>query len=127
MISIATRAPIRGLGVFGPVFFIVFSGSSTASGPAGDPESFLSITKQADGRCQILSSGGKLAVIRNSHPSRDIRFRLVRLFVDVPQQGRASGIASAGENAQKLGCTLVDGREQRWVVESAEFATAATK
>ena len=76
-----------------------------------------------DGKCQNLSQGGKLQVMRNTHPAQPIRFRLIRYFVDVRQRGRATGIAEPGGEPIKIGCTLVGGRPQRWVVERAEFTT----
>ena len=33
-----------------------------------------------DGRCQILSDGGKLRILRNTHDERDIDYRLTRMF-----------------------------------------------
>jgi hypothetical protein len=98
-----------------------------ASGPNEDVKSFLTIAAQADGRCQNFSAGGKLAIVRNDHPKKNIRFRLIRLFVDIRQPGRTSGIAEAGSAAQNLGCTIVDGREQRWIVEKAEFTSEVEK
>jgi hypothetical protein len=84
-------------------------------------ESFLSFEDTTDGRCQNLSPGGKLTVIRNAHPTKSIRFRLIRYFVDVRQQGRATGVLLPGGDPVKIGCSRVDGRKQRWVVEKADF------
>lgn len=103
----------------------LFGHCVVASAPLEDAKAFITIATQADGRCQNLSAGGKLAVVRNVHPQTNIRFRLIRMFVDVPQLGRATGIAVSGAPGQKLGCTLVDGREQRWVVERATFTSEA--
>ncbi|MFT4563632.1 MAG: hypothetical protein ACI9BW_003388 [Gammaproteobacteria bacterium] len=84
-------------------------------------ESFLSFEDKLDGRCQNLSPGGKLTIIHNAHPTETIRFRLIRYFVDVRQQGRATGVLLPDGNPVKIGCNLVDGRKQRWVVEKADF------
>lgn len=73
-----------------------------------------------DGRCQILSDGGKLRVMRNVHPTRAIRYRLTRVFVGKPQ-GLSVGTAPAGGETIKLGCTKVDGRAQDWTVDRAAF------
>lgn len=100
-----------------------------ASGSAPeDPEAaagFLSFENRIDGRCHNLSEGGKLTVMHNHHPTKAIQFRLIRYHVDVPQWGRATGTAAPGESPVKIGCTLVGGREQRWVVERAQFTTEA--
>ncbi|HCU90209.1 MAG TPA: hypothetical protein DGR97_09705, partial [Gammaproteobacteria bacterium] len=56
-----------------------------ANEQVGLPGSFLIFDKITDGRCQNLSAGGKLQVLLNTHPSRNIRFRLIRYFVDVRQ------------------------------------------
>ena len=85
-------------------------------------EAFLSFEARLDGKCHNLSEGGKLQVMRNLHPVRKIKFRLIRYFVDVRQRGRATGMAKPGETV-KIGCTAVGGRPQRWVVERAEFIT----
>jgi len=112
------------LGLVGGIFVLAAcSMSSAASEPVAPAESFLSFEAKMDGKCQNLSEGGKLQVMRNTHPARPIRFRLIRYFVDVRQRGRATGIAEPGGEPIKIGCTLVGGRPQRWVVERAEFTT----
>ncbi len=92
-----------------------------ASEPIDTAESYLRFEETIDGKCQNLSTGGKLQVMLNSHPSLKIKFRLIRYFVDVRQNGRATGIAEPGRSPVKLGCTRVGGRVQRWEVERAEF------
>ncbi len=89
---------------------------------AGDAAArhFLTVEAQNDGRCQILSQGGKLVVLRNTHPDRSIHYRLVRYFMDVPQS-RIVGAVAPGEEGQKLGCNRVDGRDQFWKIERADF------
>lgn len=93
-----------------------------ASEPIGNAESYLVFEEIIDGKCQNLSAGGKLQVMLNAHPSRKIKFRLVRYFVDVRQNGRATGVAEPGGSRVKLGCSRVGGRVQRWEVERAEFS-----
>lgn len=83
---------------------------------------FLVFESVADGRCQILSDGGKLRVMRNQHDARPIKYRLTRVFVGKPQ-GLSVGVAEPGNALVKLGCTRVDGRVQDWVVERAHFVT----
>lgn len=90
---------------------------------ASDPEAtkYLSFEEVGDGKCHILSEGGKLLVMHNKHPEKPIKFRLTRFFADVRQWGRATGTAVPGEKPTKLGCTQVDGRVQRWEIERANF------
>lgn len=105
----------------GLTFGLQFGGPALASEPPAAADSFLSFESLVDGRCHNLSERGKLRVMRNDHPSLKIRYRLIRYFVDVPQNGRATGIAEPGGDPIKLGCTLVQGRPQRWDIERAEF------
>ena len=79
---------------------------------------WLVFDELTDGKCQILSEGGKLVVLRNSHPERAIRYRLMRMFQEVPQS-RLDGSIAPGEPPQKLGCNRVNGRGQYWRVERA--------
>lgn len=93
-----------------------------ADGPAPDAAaSFLEFASEADGRCQILSEGGQLRVLHNRHASRDIDFRLMRVFGAGKQQNRVVGTAPAGGEPVRLGCTRVDGRPQDWLLERATF------
>ena len=93
--------------------------ATAADGSAG-AASYLVFESVADGRCQILSDGGKLRVLRNQHAQRAINFRLMRVFAGKPQ-GLSTGIAEPGATPFKLGCTRVDGRDQDWVIERAGF------
>lgn len=78
----------------------------------------LVFEEQLDGKCQILSEGGKLVVLRNTHVDRAVRYRLIRLFADVPQSRIVGEIEPAGV-PQKLGCNRVGGRRQSWTIERA--------
>ncbi len=82
----------------------------------------LEFSEQLDGKCQILSDGGKLVVLYNRHPSRAVRYRLIRHFAEVRQRGRAMGTVLPGEAPHKIGCNRVDGRVQYWTIERAQFA-----
>ena len=88
-----------------------------------DPEAAaaLQFERRDDGKCHILSEGGKLMVMHNKHADKTISFRLIRYFAGVRQQGRVTGTTTPGEGEIKLGCTLVDGREQTWKIERAKF------
>ncbi len=81
----------------------------------------LALESLEDGKCFILSPGGKLRVMRNTHPDRAVKFRLDRYFADKLQAGGAAGTIAPGDEPVKLGCTEVDGREQRWEIQRAEF------
>lgn len=91
-----------------------------AAAPAAD--GFLEFQSEPDGRCQILSEGGKLRVLYNRHDSRAIDYRLMRVFGDGHRQGRVVGTAPAGGERVPLGCTRVDGRPQDWQLERATFS-----
>jgi len=91
---------------------------------AEDASALLAFEEVTDGKCQILSEGGKLVLLRNLHPARTIRYRLVRMFMDVPQ-GRVDGEIAAGEVPQKLGCSRVNRRVQSWRVERATLLEAS--
>ena len=83
-------------------------------------QDYLEFLEQQDMRCYNLSPGGQLRLLKSSHPSHRIRFRLVRYFAAIKQPGFAEGtLEPAGSLA--LGCTRVDGREQRWEIYTAHF------
>lgn len=118
------KAPLRFSGTSAALLICAaFPASGSAPEDPGAAANFLSFENRIDGRCHNLSEGGKLTVMHNTHPTNAIRFRLIRYHVDVPQWGRATGTAAPGESPVKLGCTLVGGREQRWVIEQAQFTT----
>ncbi len=104
------------------LFSVVLPPSATASATPGNAQAvdFLAIESHADGRCQNLSEGGKLVVLRNTHPERLIAYRLVRMFAKVPQ-GRVVGVVEPDSEGQRLGCNRVDGRDQSWRIERAAF------
>ena len=107
------------------LFGVVASGgvpptSAAPNAPGDEPAKYLVIENVLDGKCQILSAGGKLSILRNTHQSRDIRYRLTRYFANKPQ-GMSVGIVAPGDEGQKLGCDKVDGRSQLWKIERAQF------
>ena len=95
---------------------------SLAEIPAQAAKVFLEFQSEPDGRCQVLSEGGKLRVLYNRHASRAIDYRLMRVFGDGHHQGRVVGSAPAGGEPVPLGCTRVDGRPQDWQLERATFS-----
>lgn len=110
-----------------PALVLLWLSGLTLSAAAKDDteeppaRSFVEFRSEADGRCQILSEGGKLRVLYNRHERRAIDYRLIRTFGDGHQQGRVVGIAPAGGQPVPLGCTRVDGRPQDWQLERAIF------
>jgi hypothetical protein len=85
------------------------------------PQDYLEFLDQQDGKCYNLSQGGQLRLLKNSHASQRIRFRLVRYFSNVKQPGLVQGVIEPRDQFIALGCTLVDGRQQRWEIETASF------
>lgn len=88
---------------------------------AASAADYLRFDQVPDGRCQILSQGGKLTLLSNTHPTKAIRYRLERLFVERPQ-GLMDGVIRGADGAQKLGCDTVGGRAQQWRIKRATFA-----
>jgi hypothetical protein len=93
---------------------------ATAGQSADDAASYLNIQSVEDGRCQILSQGGKLVLITNTHATKRINYRLLRVFAAKPQ-GLTTGLLAPNGVAQKLGCDKVDGRAQTWQIKRARF------
>jgi len=110
--------PIRAL-LYAGGLALWAAGQVGAGEPA--PSAFLEFQSEPDGRCQILSEGGKLRILYNRHTTRAIDYRLIRVFGDGHHQGRVVGTAPAGGEPVPLGCTRVDGRPQDWQLERANF------
>ncbi|MGH8615963.1 MAG: hypothetical protein ACREYF_29115 [Gammaproteobacteria bacterium] len=98
-------------------------GSTTEDGPlAGDdPQSYLEFIANADGKCTILSAGGRLQSIKNNHLSKTIRYRLVRYIAGKPQPSFTTGTIGPVGQMSALGCDRVDGQGQSWRIESARY------
>lgn len=97
------------------------SAGATAAADRREAAPHLALESVEDGKCFILSPGGKLRVMRNTHPDRAVKYRLDRYFADKVQAGGPVGTIAPGAEPVKLGCTEVDGREQRWEIQRAEF------
>lgn len=100
---------------------LLLQATATASESSADAANFVRFELIPDGRCQILSAGGKLRVLYNLHHSQAIEYRLIRTFAGSHPQGRVVGVAPAESAAIKLGCSEVGGRPQDWVLERAKF------
>jgi len=101
-------------------------GAWAAVGSSDEASAALVFEEQLDGKCQILSAGGKLVVLRNTHRFSTVRYRLVRMFLGVPQS-RIDGEIAPGAAPQKLGCSRVNGRRQFWRVERAALIAPTPK
>lgn len=83
--------------------------------------SHLEIYKEFDGRCQGLRRGDA-RMIRNNHPEKSIKYRMVRILNGKRQASIIQDTIAPGEdNGQKLGCEKLGDREQNWRVIRAEF------
>jgi hypothetical protein len=101
-------------------FATIVPASSDVPASTESAAPFLEFESVIDGKCHNLSEGGKLRVMHNRHPSQAIKYRLIRVFAGKPQAGRAMGVIGP-EQSRKIGCTLLDNREQTWVVDRADF------
>lgn len=107
----------------------VGAGAAASSVQAADSTAadHLVFSTQFDARCHNLSEGGKMTMMANTHPDKAIRYRLIRMFMEAPQAGRAIGVIEPGTEPTKLGCDKVDKRPQTWRVERAEFVEPAPR
>lgn len=103
----------------GPVLAGVLSFPAAAGEDAG---SHLEFFTQFDGRCQGLRRGD-IRMLRNTHPSRAIRYRMVRFVSGVRQGGPIAGRIDPGGEGERLGCSIIDGREQVWTIIKADYET----
>ncbi|MFK8067208.1 MAG: hypothetical protein AB8D52_03090 [Gammaproteobacteria bacterium] len=85
------------------------------------PDEFIEFESVNDGRCQNLSTRGKLRVVKNNHPDKAIKYRFNRLFAGKRQAGMAMGTIEADGKPVKLGCTKVDGKDQTWEIKVVSF------
>ena len=86
-----------------------------------DPGSYLEFVASLDGKCHILSTGGRLRSIKNNHRKKTIRYRLVRYFAGKPQPSFTAGTLGPAGQISALGCDRVDGQDQSWRLESARY------
>ena len=108
----------------GTLFAVLLASSNSLSAAAPDARLELKLEARADGKCQNLSEGGKLVVLRSAS-NQPISYRLVRYFANVPQSPTVGRITPE-EPEQPLGCNRVDGREQRWEIKRASFEETKT-
>ncbi|MDZ7736828.1 MAG: hypothetical protein U5P41_12570 [Gammaproteobacteria bacterium] len=94
-----------------------------AGGSAGaddSPTGYLEIYKEFDGRCQGLRRGD-IRMLRNTHPEKSIEYRLIRLLGDKRQASIIRDTIAPGDEGQKLGCEMLEDREQTWEIVRAQF------
>lgn len=111
--------------------FIAIAGMEIGSGAGfpteedvplnGDPRPYVEFIANLDGKCYILSAGGRLQSIKNNHLSKTIRYRLVRYFAGKPQPSLVAGTVGPAGQTKPLGCDRVDGQDQTWRLESARY------
>lgn len=112
---------LRRLAIIGLLLPAIATMVEEGGNDAKDPPGYLEFLDQQDAKCYNLSPGGRLRLLKNSHPSYRIRFRLVRYFSHVKQPGFVQGIIEPKGKLFELGCTLVDGRKQWWEIDTASF------
>lgn len=107
--------------------FAIVSANLAAGEPAdrpaaenNDPASFLEIYSEFNGRCQGLRRGD-IRMLRNTHPSKTIQYRMVRLLGGHRQASLIQDTITPSDEGQKLGCEVLDDREQTWKVVRASF------
>jgi len=92
----------------------------------GKAMGFLELQAKLDNRCMLRDPRGKLIVLVNKHPSKAIRYRVVRIFAGHIQPGMGIGVIAAGGASIPLGCSMIDQRKQQWKLRSAQFAATPT-
>lgn len=85
-----------------------------------DAASYLELYSEFNGRCQGLRRGD-IRMLRNTHPSKTIEYRMVRLLGGHRQASLIQDTIKPGDEGQKLGCELLDDRKQTWQVVRATF------
>lgn len=86
-----------------------------------EPLDFLEQYKEFSGKCMGLRRGD-MRMIRNTHPDKAIQFRMVRLLGGQRQASIIRDTIEPGAEGQKLGCELLDDREQTYEIVQARFA-----
>ncbi|RME32591.1 MAG: hypothetical protein D6786_10145 [Gammaproteobacteria bacterium] len=92
---------------------------------ADDAAAYLKFETRDDNACMRLWPRGKLIIMFNTHPEKAIRYRLGRVFAGTRQPGFTTGVIEPGAEPHPLGCTLVEGRDQKWVPMQARFVDDA--
>lgn len=100
-------------------------GDSKQTADGNNPRSYLEIYKEFDGKCQGLRRGD-IRMLRNTHPDKAIEFRMIRLLGGHRQASLIQDVIQPGSEGQKLGCEMLDDREQTWKIVRARFVETQT-
>lgn len=96
----------------------------TATQAPQEPINYLEIYEVNSARCQSLRRG-KMRMLRNVHPTQKIRYHMTRSLAGKRQAGLIRDTIypadEKAEEAEALGCELLDGMQQEWTVTRAEF------
>lgn len=92
----------------------------TTADPKKEPADYLEIYQEFSGRCMGLRRGD-MRMVRNTHPSKVIEYRMVRLLGGHRQASLIQGTITPEDEGQKLGCELLDDRKQTWEIVRARF------
>ena len=85
-------------------------------GPAG----YLEMVKEFSGKCMGLRRGD-MRMMMNNHPDKAIQYRLVRKLAGKRQASIIQDTIKPGSEGHKLGCELLDDREQTWEIVRAQY------
>ncbi|MCI0399867.1 MAG: hypothetical protein L0Y67_01885 [Gammaproteobacteria bacterium] len=86
----------------------------------GNPVDYLKFESRFDSKCQLWQADVRL--VKNTHPSKKIHYRMVRYLADKIQPSLIAGTIDPGGEPERLGCTQIDGLPQRWEVVQAQYA-----
>ncbi len=90
-----------------------------AQQPEG-PSGHLEMIKEFSGKCMGLRRGDMRVLISN-HPDKTIQYRLIRKLNGQRQASIIQDTIKPGGEGHKLGCELIDDREQTWEVVRAQY------
>lgn len=85
-----------------------------------DPAGYLEMTKEFSGKCMGLRRGD-MRLIVNNHPDKTIQYRLIRKLGGKRQASIIQDTIKPGSEGHKLGCELLDDREQTWEIVRAQY------
>lgn len=110
-LSIAFAAPLANAGE---------SNNENNAASGKEAVAYLEIYKEFSGKCMGLRRGD-MRLLRNTHPDKTIEFRMIRLLDGQRQASIIRDTIAPGSEGQKLGCELLDDREQTYEITRARF------
>lgn len=84
------------------------------------PAGYLEMIKEFSGKCMGLRRGD-MRVLVNNHPDKTLQYRLVRKLSGKRQASIIQDTIKPGNEGHKLGCELLDDREQTWEIVRAQY------